>query len=85
MDTSKIIPLGITTTVANKAEDVMGHRPTTTTNAPKTRPNETMLSLQWYGNRGLSRTRHTSKSRTNGLQMFAYLKPEFQQLQSLRM
>ena len=52
MDTSKITPLGITTTIANQAQKAMGDRPTTTTNDPKMRPNETQLTLQWYGNKG---------------------------------
>ncbi|KAI9819133.1 MAG: hypothetical protein M1827_007289 [Pycnora praestabilis] len=38
------------TFVANKAEEKLGDRPTATTNAPNTRPNETMMALQWYGN-----------------------------------
>jgi len=49
--TSNITPPGITTTVANTAQSAMGDRPTTTTNDPDTRPGETHLTLQWYGNR----------------------------------
>jgi hypothetical protein len=56
MDThsGKITPPGLTTTVANMAQDLMGPRDTITTNLPNARPGETMLSLQWYGNKGKS-------------------------------
>lgn len=37
------------TFVANKAEEMLGDRPTATTNAPNYRSDETMLALRWYG------------------------------------
>jgi hypothetical protein len=49
---NKITPPGLTTTVANMAQDAMGPRDTVTTKFPNARPGETMLSLQWYGNEG---------------------------------
>jgi hypothetical protein len=52
MDSSKITPPGITTTVANQAQKTMGDRPTTTTNTPNMRPDSTQLTLQWWGNKG---------------------------------
>ena len=56
MDTQsdKITPPGITTTAANQAQNALGDRPTTTTNKPDTRPGETQLTLQWYGNKGIA-------------------------------
>ena len=39
------------TFVANKAEEQLGDRPTATTNKPKTRVNESMKALRWYGNK----------------------------------
>lgn len=48
----KITPPGLTTTVANTAQDKMGPRDTVTTNYPNARPGETMLAVQWYGNEG---------------------------------
>lgn len=53
MDSVKITPPGITTTVANQAQKAMGDRPTTTTNTPNMREGEKQLTLQWYGKRGL--------------------------------
>ncbi|KIW11003.1 hypothetical protein PV08_10302 [Exophiala spinifera] len=48
----RFAPLAIMNTVAaNKAEQAIGDRPTATTNQYKTRPNETMLALRWYGDR----------------------------------
>jgi len=54
MDThsNKFTLPGVTTTVANMAQDVMGPRDTATTNLPNARSGESMLSLQWYGNEG---------------------------------
>jgi hypothetical protein len=63
MDTSKITPPGITTTVANKAQEALGDRPTATTNNPNYRENETQLTLQWYGNRGKFEDNHTRAKR----------------------
>jgi len=51
MDTSKVFPIGINTTAANAAQEVLGDRPTTTTSKPNLRPNETQQTLQWFGNR----------------------------------
>jgi threonine dehydrogenase-like Zn-dependent dehydrogenase len=39
------------TFIANLAEEMLGDRPTVTTNNSKYRDNETMLALRWYGNR----------------------------------
>jgi hypothetical protein len=52
MDLPKTTPVGMTTTAANMVQHHMGERPTSTTNEPKTRPDQTMLSLQWWGNKG---------------------------------
>lgn len=51
MDTSKITPPGITTTAANMAQNHLGDRPVSTTNQASTRPDQKMLSLQWWGNK----------------------------------
>ncbi|KFY32162.1 hypothetical protein V493_00451 [Pseudogymnoascus sp. VKM F-4281 (FW-2241)] len=51
MDPNIYTPVGITTTAANIVEHHLGERPTTTTNEPNVRPNQTMLSLQWWGNK----------------------------------
>jgi len=42
------------TVVANKAEQYLGDRETTTTPANKTRPGEFMKALRWHGNRSVS-------------------------------
>jgi len=42
------------TVVANKVEQYLGDKPTTTTNNPKTRPGETMKALRWHGNLSVS-------------------------------
>jgi len=47
----KFTPLGITTTAANWAQKEMGDRKTVTTNKPKYREGQTMLALQWYGDK----------------------------------
>jgi hypothetical protein len=49
---NKITPPGLTTTVANMAQDALGPRDTVTTNFPNARQGESMLSLQWYDNGG---------------------------------
>jgi len=51
MDSSKITPPGITTTLANQAQKTMGDRPTSTTNTPNFRPDSSQLTLQWWGNK----------------------------------
>lgn len=52
MDSRKVTPPGINTTGANLAEEKLGDRDTATTNAPATRSDQEMLSLQWWGNKG---------------------------------
>lgn len=39
------------TIIANTAEKALGDRPTSTTRDYKTRPNETMLAVRWYGDK----------------------------------
>jgi len=51
MEASKVFPLGVNTTAANLAEAAIGDRPTVTTNKAKMRPNQTQLTLQWFGNK----------------------------------
>jgi len=51
MDSANITPPGITTTAANMAQKYLGHRPVSTNNQASTSPDQTMLSLQWWGNK----------------------------------